>query len=92
VAVVPDEAARSADVFSAGAIRRVAPESALSEKLKGLSGIARASALAEAGIWYDALGVLGLALETSPDPQVRAARADLLQQVGLAEAAEFERR
>jgi hypothetical protein len=92
VAIVPDEAARSGDIFSTGAIRRVTPDAALSEKLKGLSGIARASALAEAGIWYDALGTLGRALETGADPRIRAARADLLQQVGLAEAAAFERR
>jgi hypothetical protein len=92
VAVVPDEGARSADISSTGVIRRVAPEAALSQKLGGLSGTARASALAEAGIWYDAFGALSRALETSADPRIRAARADLLQQVGLAEAAAFERR
>jgi hypothetical protein len=92
VAVVPDEGARSADIYSAGAIRRVAPDAALSEELGGLSGLARARVLAQAGIWYDALGTLSQALETGADPRIREARADLLQQVGLAEAAAFERR
>ena len=92
VAIVPDDEARSADVFSSGAIRRVAPDAPLSTRLGGLTGMERVRALAEAGIWYDALGALGRDLDARADPAARRARADLLEQVGLAEAAEYERR
>jgi hypothetical protein len=92
VAVVPDAEGRSADILSSGAIRRVAPEAALAAKLRGMTGMARAKALADAGIWYDALGALGADSGAKADPAVRKARADLLEQVGLVEAAAFERR
>jgi hypothetical protein len=93
VAIVPDAGNRSADVLSGGALRRVAPDAALAAKLQGLAGTARAAALADAGIWYDALATLGRQLEAQPlDLAARSARADLLDQVGLKEAAAFERR
>jgi hypothetical protein len=92
VTVVSEAEGRPAEILSAGAIRRVAPEAALVTRLRGLSGIARASALAEAGIWYDALAALGQDLDAKPDPALREARAGLLEQVGLAQAAAFERR
>lgn len=93
VAIVPDADNRSADVLSGGALRRVAPDAALAAKLQNLAGTARAAALAEAGIWYDALATLGRQLEAQPpDLAAKAARADLLDQAGLKEAAAFERR
>lgn len=93
VAIVPDADNRSADVLSGGALRRVAPDAALASRLQGLAGTARAATLAGAGIWYDALATLGRQLEARPqDRAARDARADLLDQVGLKEAAAFERR
>lgn len=93
VAVVPDADARSADILSGGAVRRVAPDPALAAKLRGLAGTPRAAVLAEAGIWYDALAALGKQVDANPmDRATRRARADLLDQVGLKEAAAFERR
>jgi hypothetical protein len=93
VAIVPDADNRSADVLSGGALRRVTPDASLAAKLQGLAGTARAAALADAGIWYDALATLGRQLEAQPpDLAARSARADLLDQVGLKEAAAFERR
>jgi len=93
VAVVPDADNRSADILSGGALRRVAPDPALAARLQGLEGTARAAALAEAGIWYDALATLGRQLESRPlEREAREARAGLLDQVGLREAAAFERR
>ncbi len=93
VAIVPDADNRSADILSAGALRRVALEPALAAKLQGLAGVPRAAALAEAGLWYDALAALGARADADPaDREVRRARADLLDQVGLKEAAAFERR
>lgn len=93
VAVVPDVDGRSADILSGGALRRVKPGEALAAKLRGLAGTARAAALADAGIWYDALATLGRQLEADPlDRAAKAARADLLDQVGLKDPAAFERR
>ena len=93
VAIVPDADGRSADILSGGALRRVAPDPALAARVKGLAGTPRAAALAEAGIWYDALAALGSQLEANPaDAAAKRARADLLDQVGLKDAAAFERR
>jgi hypothetical protein len=93
VAVVPDTEGRSADIVSGGALRRVAPGPALAAKLRGLAGTARAAALAEAGIWYDALAAQGRQLDANPsDREARRARAELLEQVGLKDVAAFERR
>lgn len=89
VALVPDPDARSGDVVSAAAVRRVAPDPALAARLS-VSPAARATALAEAGIWYDAV-----ALSCGPGELTAASRehcAALLEQVGLEEAARFERR
>ncbi len=93
VAVVPDPNGRSADILAGGAIRRVAPEAALASRLRGLAGTRRAAVLAEAGLWYDALATLGEEIASSSGERAaRAARADLLEQVGLAEIAAWERR
>jgi hypothetical protein len=93
VAIVPDAENRSADVLATGALRRVAVDPSLAARLPGLAGTARAAALADAGIWYDALATLGRQADADPaDLAARRARADLLDQVGLKDAAAFERR
>lgn len=84
VAIVADPAQRSRDIVAGGAVMRVAPPDAL----RGLAASPperRAAALAAAGIWYDALAAL------SGDGVARGARAVLLEQAGLADAAAFER-
>jgi hypothetical protein len=48
---------------------------------------------AEAGLWYDALSLLSERIEAAPtDADLRRQRAALLEQVGLRQAAEFDRR
>lgn len=75
VAVVNNPAQRSSDVIAGGAIKRVA-----------------AGDYAETGIWYDAIDRLSQAISTSPaDARLRQQRAALLEQVGLREAAAFDR-
>jgi hypothetical protein len=83
VALVVDPAQRSRDLVSGGAIMRVAADS---------SAASDPAQLAARGLWYDALMALGRALETGSDRAVRAERARLLEQAGLAEAARFEQR
>jgi hypothetical protein len=47
----------------------------------------------EEGYWYDALGAISGMIEASPDNmELRKQRAGLLEQVGLAEAADFEKK
>jgi len=88
VAVIVDPARRARDVVSGGSIR-----SAPAADPAATAARARlAHAYAEAGLWYDALEQLSAWLEAEPDAKVlHAHRAALLEQVGLAEAARYER-
>lgn len=86
VAVVADTAQRSRDVVAGGVVQRVEPSAELRGRLADTDAQRRAGALAAAGIWYDALAAL------SGDPGLRATRAGLLDQAGLADVAAFERR
>jgi hypothetical protein len=91
VALVTDPENRSTDLVASGAIKRVAPGAELTEKLTKASPEERAAIYAEAGIWYDALAVLSDQIEAKPtDATLRQTRADLLRQIGLAGAAQFE--
>jgi hypothetical protein len=93
VAVVVDPAQRSRDVFTAGAIMRVAASPALATRLASNAQEARAGVFAEAGIWYDALASMSSDIDSHPDDRAkRERRAASLDQAGLAEAAAFERR
>jgi len=88
VALVVDPGRRDRDVVASGAIERVAEPAAVATARA--SGAPAYAALAREGIWYDALSELGSAIAAG-DPGLRAERARLLDQVGLPDAAEFER-
>jgi hypothetical protein len=93
VAVVADPAQRSRDVVAGGAVQRIEPPAALAQRLAGAGDDARAAVLAAEGIWYDALAALSEPLAARPgDAALRERRAAVLEQVGLAEVAAFERR
>lgn len=92
IAVVPNPAERSSDILSTGAIQRVKPDAALAGRLGG-SAAANAAALAAAGLWYDALAELSNAVDASPgNRDLVSRRAELFEQVGLKDAAAFDRR
>jgi hypothetical protein len=75
VAVVSNPAQRSSDVVAGGGIKRIAPADAVSD-----------------GVWYDALDQLSQQISANPaDARLRQQRAALLEQVGLREAAAFDR-
>lgn len=75
VAVVSNPAQRSSDVVAGGAIKRVEP-----------------AAYAQDGLWYDAIDQLSQRISANPaDQRLRQQRAALLEQVGLREAAAFDR-
>jgi hypothetical protein len=75
VAVVSNPAQRSNDVVAGGGIKRIAPADAVGD-----------------GVWYDALDQLSQQISANPaDARLRQQRAALLEQVGLREAAAFDR-
>jgi hypothetical protein len=88
VALVADPARRARDVVSGASIRN-APAAA---EVAAAPTAQLAHAYAEAGLWYDAFDQLSVWLEAEPDAKVlHAHRAALLEQVGLDEAARYER-
>lgn len=75
VAVVSNPAQRSGDVIAGGAIKRLAEAD-----------------YAKDGLWYDTIDQLSQRISANPaDPRLRQQRAALLDQVGLREAAAFDR-
>ena len=64
--------------------QRVEPSAELDAKLAAAQPGDAHFALAEAGIWYDALDTLSLQIEAAPkNENLRAQRAALFDQVGL---------
>jgi hypothetical protein len=93
VALVRDPARRSQDVVSGAAIRYTPPGAELSARLSAASPARAAHLYAESGYWYDAFDQLSSWLEAERGSALlRSHRAALLEQVGLREAAAFERR
>ena len=79
--------------YSSGAIERIEPTAELRAELAEADGASRGHALSANGLWYDALSFFSHWIEQHPqDTRLRAQRAALLEQVGLAEAAEYDRR
>lgn len=92
VAVVVDPGQRSYDVIAGGEIKRVAQPNELAKQVQSVGAQGAPRAYAEAGIWYDALDGLSAQISDRPDDAgLRQQRADLLDQVGLAAAAKYER-
>ncbi len=92
IALVPDPEQGAMDVTSTGTIQRVKVSPELAEDLKKAAVADRAYVLASHGIWYDALGELSSGIEkNAADSDARSARAALLEQVGLLEAAKYDR-
>jgi hypothetical protein len=91
VAVVRNPAQRSNDVLAGGTIKRVT-DSQVPAQLKQASPAQLPALYAEAGIWYDAIDQLSRQISADQsNRQLRERRAALLEQVGLREAAAFDR-
>ena len=92
VSLVPDDKERSNDVISGGVIKRVAAPASLGASISGAPAEKRPGMLAAAGLWYDAIALLSEMIEQRPgDDALRQQRASLLEQVGLKEAAAYDR-
>lgn len=92
VSLIVDPEQRSNDIIASGTIQRVLPSQELQGKLAHADKASLSGIYAEAGIWYDALASLSDLIAAKPaDQTLREQRAELLEQVGLDEAAEFDR-
>lgn len=92
VAVVLDRAQRSKDLVSSATVRRVTPSPDLARAVAAGQDARTAAIHAAHGIWYDAIDALARAIARQPsDAAPRRSRAALLEQVGLAAAANFDR-
>jgi len=92
VAVVPDAAQRSSDVVAGGSIKRVPESEAVRSRLTQAAPSQRAAVYAGEGIWYDAVDQISKQISADPaDYRLREQRAQLLEQVGLTEAARYDR-
>ena len=92
VALVGNVAQRSNDVIAGGTIKRVAETDSVRSRVKEASLASRPALYASAGIWYDAVDELSRLITAQPENrELRAQRAALLEQVGLTEAAAFDR-
>jgi hypothetical protein len=87
VAMVTDPNQRSKDRIAIGHIKRVTDR-----QLAAGDPIKAARDAAAASLWYDSVDLLSQAIDRGQESQrARLQRAGLLQQVGLNEAADFER-
>jgi len=92
VSLVRDQNRRSLDLFASGTILRVNLPPHLSAQLNKVGPADMPHFLASAGLWYDALTMLSVQIANNPrDRSLRETRASLLEQVGLSEAAAFDR-
>jgi hypothetical protein len=88
VALVADADSRAMDLVASGVIERIELDGSQDKRIKGSSGMQRVQALAGEGLWYDALDEVSQLIAASPDDaSLRAARNQLLVQVGLEEIA-----
>lgn len=91
VALVTDPDNRSTDLVASGVIKRMEPPAELKQKVARATQVSLPGLYADAGIWYDALDALADQIEAQPgNKSLRETRSDLLRQVGLKAAADFE--
>lgn len=92
IALVTDPDARSKDVVSSATLLLRAPSAGLRRDLESGGLVDRAALYAGNGYWYDAIGALSAGIDGGAEAAAaRTLRADLLDQVGLQDAAAFDR-
>ena len=92
VALILDPSQRSKDIVASGHIERTKLPEALHSRLAQAGPGEAPTLYAEAGLWYDALTALADLIEATPrHTEFRHQRAALLKQVGLSEAAAYDK-
>ena len=91
ITLVPDPTHPSGYLFAGGAIERAELPETLSKQLTGAGQLEAAALFAKQGFWYDAVTSLSEMIHAAPhDPNLRAQRAGLLEQVGLPDVAAYD--
>ncbi len=92
VAVVKDPDQRSNDVLAGGSIKRIGASDAIEAKLRDAKQNMRPAIYAESGVWYDAIDQVSKLIGADPaNRELRELRALMLEQVGLKDAAAYDR-
>jgi hypothetical protein len=90
VALIADQESRSKDVIASGWIKRVEPSESLKSRLAGATKDELPSLYAAEGIWLDTLATESDLIEARPgNKPLQEERAELLEQVGLTNAAAY---
>ncbi|WP_420266840.1 DUF928 domain-containing protein [Candidatus Magnetominusculus dajiuhuensis] len=93
VSVIGSEENRSKDIVSGGAVIVAEPSKELANKLSASKGIEKVALYAKEGYWYDSIeGISNLIKQAPNDKGLREVRASLLEQAGLKEAADIDRK
>ena len=87
ISVITDPRERANDIVASAALLRTVPDPALDGAVRSAPPQRRAALLAQAGLWYDAVA----AAAEAKDQDGHAALDSLLEQVGLTEAARYDR-
>lgn len=86
VAVVNDKEQRSTDVITGGTIKRIDPTEVNIDITVTSTVKDKFTALAKAGVWYDAMDTISTAIEKTGDKELVKIRNQLFSQVGLQDA------
>jgi hypothetical protein len=93
VSLESNERIASEDLVARGALLVVDEGTELKDALEAAPIGERGRIYAEQGLWYDALDFISRRIEDTPrDAHLRELRANLLEQVGVSEAAYYDRR
>ena len=92
VAVIADAKERSRDIISSGTMMKVTATAATSKYRTMTDNNQKVVALAKSGLWYDAIDVVSRLISTSPSRELRALRANLMDEVALPQVAAYDRR
>jgi hypothetical protein len=79
-------------VIGGAAIKRIPPSPSLQAELDEAGAGAAGPVYAANGLWYDALDFISERIRERPEPELRARRAELLEQAGMKAPADYDRR
>lgn len=93
VSLVSDSEHRSTDIITGGMIQVGDVPASLGEHVRNANPVEAARLWAQAGFWYDAMGVISTSIQANPsDAQMHDLRASLLEEVDLNTPAQVDRR
>jgi hypothetical protein len=92
VSLISDPEHRSTDIIVGGMIQVGDVPASVGEDARKANPVDATRLLAQAGFWYDAMGVISTSIQSNPsDAEMHALRASLLEEVDLATPAQVDR-